>query len=106
MLQTKNDKGEFVLAEGFTPCTIKKLIAAEYLNSGVNAKRKKEDKITLALAEERIAPLISQCTPVKRNFEQGKDVMEDKESFDRLNQLNIDAAHFIRFLVTKGVERG
>jgi CRISPR-associated protein Cmr2 len=107
MLQTKNDKGELVLAEGFDPDNaIKKLIAAEYLNSGVNAKRKKEDKITLAQAEERIAPLITQCTPVKRLFEQGKDGAEDKETFIFLNQLNVDAAHFIRFLVSKGVEHG
>lgn len=101
MLQSKNDKGETVLAEGFTPCTIKKLIAAEYLNSGVDNKN-----ISLAKAEQQIAHLITQCMPKKRHFEQGKDGKEDKETFKDLNQLNTDAAHFIRFLVTKGVDHG
>jgi CRISPR-associated protein Cmr2 len=104
MLQTQNDKGKLALAEGFDTETIKRLIAAEYLNSGVNAKRKNEDKITLAQAVERITPLITQCMPVKRDVEQGKNGAEDKEEFTSLNQLNIAAAHFIRFLITKGVE--
>jgi len=94
MLQNKN--GE--LADGMDMSTIIKLIAAEYLNSGVNEKRK--EKIILLQAEAQIRPLIEQCMPVKRKFE------DNKESFDELNQLNIDAAHFIRFLVTKGVDRG
>jgi CRISPR-associated protein Cmr2 len=106
MLQTKNDKEKLALAEDFDTDTIKRLIAAEYLNSGVNAKRKKDDKITLAQAEERITLLITQCMPIKRNFEQGKNGAKDKEDFEDLNQLNVDAAHFIRFLVSKGVEHG
>ncbi|MEI6706058.1 MAG: type III-B CRISPR-associated protein Cas10/Cmr2 [Methylococcales bacterium] len=101
MLQNKNAKGELELAEGFDKKIINKLIAAEYLNSGIDNKN-----ITSAQAEERIAPLITQCTPVKRLFEQGKDGTEDKETFIFLNQLNVDAAHFIRFLVSKGVEHG
>jgi CRISPR-associated protein Cmr2 len=100
MLQNKNKSGEQELATDMEISTIVKLIAAEYLNSGVNDKREKDKKITLLQAEAQIRPLIEQCMPVKRKFKDGE------ESFDELKQLNIDAAHFIRFLVSKGVERG
>jgi CRISPR-associated protein Cmr2 len=100
MLQNKNAKGEWELAECMGTDTIIKLIAAEYLSSGVNVNREKDKKITLLQAEAQIRPLIKQCMPVKRKFE------DNTESFAELKQLNIDAAHFIRFLVTKGVEHG
>ena len=100
MLQNKNRNGKQELADGMKISIIVKLIAAEYLNSGVNVKREKDKKITLLQAESQIRPLIEQCIPVKRKLKDGE------ESFDELNQLNVDAAHFIRFLVSKGVERG
>lgn len=100
MLQNKNRNVEQELADGMEISTIVKLIAAEYLNSGVNVKREKDKKITLLQAESQIRPLIKQCMPVKRKLKDGV------ESFDELKQLNVDAAHFIRFLVCKGVERG
>ena len=98
MLQSKNkeNNNQIELAVGFEIETIITLLAAEYLNSGVNVKRK--EKITLLQAKDQIRPLIEQCMPVKRKFE------NNVESFEELQQLNIDAAHFIRFLVTKGVE--
>ena len=98
MLQSKNKEknNQLELADGFEVETITTLLAAEYLNSGVNVKRK--EKFTLLQAKDQIRPLIEQCMPVKRKFE------NNVESFEELKQLNIDAAHFIRFLVNKGVE--
>jgi CRISPR-associated protein Cmr2 len=96
MLQSEDDNHETQLAEGFDPDKIVQLIAAEYLNSGVNLKR--QQKFTLATAKDHIKPLIEQCMPIKRI------VKDDNEIFQPLNYLDIDAAHLIRFLVNKGVQ--
>jgi CRISPR-associated protein Cmr2 len=101
LLQSKNEKGELELAEGFNKETIVKLIAAEYLNSGVNVRPEKEKKITLDMAIKQISPLIGQCFPIKRTLSK-----EGEESFSDPSYLSTDAVQFIRFLAQKGVERG
>jgi len=75
------------------------LIAADYLNSGVN-QVKKEDKINLQTAKLRITPLLKQCFEVQRTL------VNDKESFNETNKLNSKALQLIRFLAQKGVEHG
>jgi CRISPR-associated protein Cmr2 len=70
-----------------------KLMAAEYLSSGVNEKRK--PKFTLDKAQEKIRPLLEQCRPVVR-----------KESeLKTSDKLEADGALLVRFLAQKGVER-
>jgi len=94
-----NIEERFAMLQRFSEENIIQLIAAEYLNSGVNVKRK--EKIKLAQAIEQVTPLIKQCMPIRRDTEHGI------ESFYfplNVKQLDINAAHFIRFLVTKGVE--
>jgi CRISPR-associated protein Cmr2 len=75
------------------------LIAADYLNSGVN-QVKKEDKINLETARQRITPLLTQCFEVQRTL------INDKEDFKETNKLNSKALQLIRFLAQKGVEHG
>ena len=75
------------------------LIAADYLNSGVN-QVKKEVKINLETARQRIAPLLAQCFEIQRRVD------NNKESFKRTNTLNSKALQLIRFLAQKGVEHG
>jgi CRISPR-associated protein Cmr2 len=97
MLQSKNEQGE--METNFAPQDIVQLIAAEYLSSGLNVKR--EPKITLNVAKQRIAPLIEQCFPKKRTLKKNGE-----ESFSEAKVLNTDAMQFIRFLAQKGVDRG
>lgn len=99
MLQSKDSQGEWRLADGIGMDTLIKLIAVEFLSSGVGSPAN-TPTMTLAQAEAHIKPLIQQCMPVRRLIADGH------EYFVRLNQLNIDAAHFVYFLVTKGVEHG
>ncbi len=80
--------------------TMTALIAADYLNSGVNQVGK-ENKINLKTAIERIAPLLAQCFEVTRQLD-GKD----NASFTDSKKLNSDALQLIRFLAQKGVEHG
>ena len=75
------------------------LIAADYLNSGVNQVGK-ENKINLKTAIERIAPLLAQCFEVTRNLENIVDPYSESK------KLNSDALQLIRFLAQKGVEHG
>ncbi len=75
------------------------LIAADYLNSGVN-QVKKEAKINHQTARLLIAPLLEQC------FEVQRALVNDKESFKETNKLNSKALQLIRFLAQKGVEHG
>jgi CRISPR-associated protein Cmr2 len=72
------------------------LIAADYLNSGLN----KNVKITLEAARHRITPLLTQCFEVQRTL------INDKEDFKETNKLNSKALQLIRFLAQKGVEHG
>lgn len=88
----------FEMLQEFKKKEIVQLIAAEYLNSGVNTNRKV--KLTLKDAKKKIIPLVRQCMPVKRIFTNAE------EKFKLLKRLDTDAAHFIRFLVSKGIERG
>lgn len=91
-----NIEERFVMLQGFRKKDIVQLIAAEYLNSGVNDKRK--PKMGLKEAKMKVIPLVRQCMPVKRIVEDGR------ERFEPLKKLDTDAAHLIRFLVNKGVE--
>jgi CRISPR-associated protein Cmr2 len=75
------------------------LIAADYLSSGVN-QVKKEVKINLETARQRITPLLAQCFEIQRRVD------NNKESFKRTNKLNSKALQLIRFLAQKGVEHG
>jgi CRISPR-associated protein Cmr2 len=70
-------------SQPFSEDDLVNLIAAEYINSGVNS----QNKITLQTARQRIKPMLSQCFSVSR-------------------QLNPKALQLIRFLAQKGVERG
>ena len=76
------------------------LIAADYLNSGVNQVGK-ENKINLKTAIERIEPLLAQCFEVTRKLDD-----MDNASFTDPKKLNTDALQLIRFLAQKGVEHG
>lgn len=98
LLQNQNADGEKVLSPDFDMETIVALIASEYLNSGVNQNR--TPKLRLQEAQQLITPLIEQCLPVKRTFE------NETEYFTAAQHLNIDAAHLIRFLADKGIEHG
>ncbi len=85
---------------GFTKDTMVALIAADYLNSGVNQVGK-ENKINLKTAIERIEPLLAQCFEVTRKLDD-----MDNASFTDPKKLNTDALQLIRFLAQKGVEHG
>lgn len=87
-------------ALGFTKDTMVALIAADYLNSGINQVGK-DHKINLKTAIELIKPLLSQCFEVKRLLDNN-----DKASFTDPKKLNSDALQLIRFLAQKGVEHG
>jgi CRISPR-associated protein Cmr2 len=76
------------------------LIAAEYLDSGVNRSAGKDNKITLAEARQRIRPMLSQCFSVVRQLK------NEEEHFIKSPQLNSKALQLIRFLAQKGVDHG
>ena len=101
-LQNKNQQGELSLGEDFSKDVMVKLIAAEYLNSGVVTK---DNKLTLKQAIVlHIDPMLSQCFSVKRT--PPDFIKNTKESFEATQQLNVKALQFIRFLAQKGVENG
>ena len=79
----------------FDKKTIVQLIAAEYLNSGVNVNR--QPPLSLEAAIEKIQPLLDQCFEVKRDLNRS-----DGQHFIELG-LNTQALQFIRFLALKGV---
>lgn len=73
------------------------LIAADYLNSGINRVNSEQGpKLTLEAARQRIAPLLSQCFEVQQQLNNDKEVLT----------LNPKALQLVRFLAQKGVERG
>ncbi|MEI8210007.1 MAG: type III-B CRISPR-associated protein Cas10/Cmr2 [Methylococcales bacterium] len=80
--------------------TMTTLIAADYLNSGVNQVNK-DNKINLNIAIERIEPLLAQCFEITRQLDD-----KDKVSFTEPKKLNSNALQLIRFLAQKGVEHG
>jgi len=96
-LQSKTKQGELELGEGFTLEIMSQLIAAEYLNSGVNQRG---SKINLETAKQRVARLLDQCFSVRRIVE------NNQQRFEQQQQLNPNALHLIRFLAQKGVEHG
>jgi CRISPR-associated protein Cmr2 len=73
-----------------------KLLAVDYLASGVNERR--QPKLKVVDAEKIIQPLLKQCRPVIR------EMHEEKIKFMTSKQLNVDGALLVRFLVQKGVE--
>ncbi len=83
----------------FTEDVMVDLIAADYLNSGVNRSEPKA-KITLAQARERIRPLLAQCATWRRIDTESEVTFQSQEG------LNSDALQLIRFLAQKGVEYG
>jgi len=83
----------------FTPDVMTQLIAADYLNSGVNSHGK-ENKVSLQTAKTLLAPLLSQC------FEWHRNVDNKQEPFTSHYTLRTDALQFIRFLAQKGVKNG
>ncbi|ANE56540.1 hypothetical protein AYM39_16055 [Methylomonas sp. DH-1] len=96
-LQSKNHHGEFQIDSAFGEDTMTQLIAAEYLNSGVN---RGELKITLNAARDRMANLLSQCFIAKR-------ITEHKPArIEKTQKLNLSALQLVRFLAQKGVELG
>jgi len=99
-----NVEGHFSMLNGgvetasemvFDKKTIVQLIAAEYLNSGVNVNR--QPPLSLEAAIEKIQPLLDQCFEVKRDLHRS-----DGQHFIELG-LNTHALQFIRFLALKGV---
>jgi CRISPR-associated protein Cmr2 len=84
----------------FDKDTMTALIAADYLNSGVNQVGK-ENKINLSMAKARIEPLLAQCFEITRQLDD-----KDKVSFTEPKKLNSNALQLIRFLAQKGVEHG
>lgn len=75
-----------------------KLLAVDYLASGVNLGRK--PKLSVADACTAIRPLLAQCRPVIRDKDKKKP-----EQWPRSRRLEEDGALLLRFLVQKGVER-
>lgn len=76
------------------------LIAAEYLNSGVNDHTDKTHKIDINTAKQRLKPLLEQCFEVKRQID------NPQQPFLDTHHLNTDALHLVRFLAQKGVDHG
>lgn len=68
------------------------LLAADYLNSGVNRGKTKENTLTLQEAQDKIKPLLEQCRPVKRDAE------KPKENWKKSDLLEVDGALLVRFL--------
>lgn len=80
-----------------------KLMAMEYLNSGVAPK-----KMPMSEAEAFIRPLLTQCLSIKREFDNNSKVDEPSYGYkvDPFKGLNADAALLVRFLAQKGIEKG
>lgn len=75
-----------------------KLMAMEYLNSGVAPKG-----MPMSAAEDFIRPLLKQCLSVKRKKEGDA---EPSFEVDPFKGLQADAALLVRFLAHKGIEKG
>ncbi len=102
MLNEERDSTDKVLNSEpvFDRDTMVTLIAADYLNSGVN-QFAKDNKINLSMAKARIEPLLAQCFEITRQLDN-----KDKVSFTEPKKLNSNALQLIRFLAQKGVEHG
>ncbi len=99
-LQHKNEASEWVLNEGFSKDIMISLLAAEYLNSGVNQKSERA-KINLQQAKDRVTPMLEQCFSVHRKLDE-----QGKEHFEEQQTMNSKALQLIRFLAQKGVDHG
>lgn len=73
------------------------LMAAEYLSSGVNEKRK--PKLTMQEAREKVRPLLEQCRPVTRVK------CKPPQQWTPSGRLEADGVLLVRFLAQKGVEQ-
>jgi CRISPR-associated protein Cmr2 len=75
------------------------LMAAEYLGSGINQGRPKDQRIDIDQAIKDVTPLLQQCQRVRR--------VETGSGFKlvRDNHWSADAALLLRFLAHKGIER-
>ncbi len=82
----------------FTPDEMQALLAADYLASGVNAKRAKANKLTQTQAEQLIAPLLDQCRPVTRGLDKAQI------AYFQSDHLEADGALLVRFLAQKGAD--
>ncbi|MCX7094132.1 MAG: type III-B CRISPR-associated protein Cas10/Cmr2 [Methylobacter sp.] len=80
----------------FDPSVMTQLIAAEYLNSGVN-RHSDQPKVSLQAAMDLLKPLVDQCFEKRRTKAGG---------IYQTYKLNADALQLIRFLAEKGVEHG
>ena len=80
-----------------------KLMAMEYLNSGVAP-----EKMTMPEAEKFLRPLLTQCLSIKREPEDtvDKDQPCYRYTVDAFKGLKADAALLVRFLAQKGIEKG
>ena len=80
-----------------------KLMAMEYLNSGVAPKN-----MTMPEAEKFLRPLLTQCLSIKREPEDtvDKDQPCYRYTVDAFKGLKADAALLVRFLAQKGIEKG
>ncbi len=79
----------------------KTLLAADYLASGVNDTRRKEEQLTLPLAEAKISQLLKQCRQVIRD----PDNPDMPDKWQVVPELKVDGALLVRFLANKGIER-
>lgn len=95
-----NDNAERHTDFPFDQSTMIDLIAADYLNSGVNHSINSNEKITMTLARSRVKTLLEQCFFVYRSLAGGN------ETFKSSNRLNSNALQLVRFLAEKGVEHG
>ena len=75
-----------------------KLMAAEYISSGLCEKKFKLPSEQLAHAESVVTPLLAQCRPAYRKLDE-----TDKCFFVDSNYVRVDAALLVRFLAQKGV---
>ncbi|SFV88890.1 CRISPR-associated RAMP Cmr2 [hydrothermal vent metagenome] len=76
----------------------KSLIAVDYLQSGKTEITSPKASERMALAEQTVQPLITQCIPVIREADKEKSAWQKKP-------LEADGALLIRFLAQKGVEK-
>lgn len=85
-----------VINTGFSKAV--KLMAMEYLNSGVAPENMKMPE-----AEAFIRPLLEQCLSVKRKV---NNAQKPSYIVDPFKGLQADAALLVRFLAQKGIEKG
>ena len=96
-----NPTGDTPSDEGLGSGVALDLLAADFIGSGVNEGRPREERLDMEAAREHLRPLIAQCTPQVRRA--GATLAEDV--FEEQPRLEADGALLVRFLAQKGVER-